>query len=357
MTSYPKSSRTLRIVRIPHWQAFTTLALTVGVIALVVTGCAGDRKVANPLSSRAYIDHALQLMQANAVYVPVGGWQAVTDRAHQLAEQATTPGGTYPAILYTLDQLRQAGDLHARFTNAFTAKLQASAGAAALGPSPPPSVSLVNGRLGLIELPGIASVQQSPNWRRYVSTALAGISRLQARHHPCGWIVDLRNDTGGSMSPMLLSVGPILGGGRLIGFTGKRVSLYYVSYRNGVISGGGERSTDRAPITVPDFRPTPPVAVLTGVQTASAGEVVTVAFRGRANTRSFGTPTAGATTVPRAYRLADGAQVIFAVAYYVDRHGTTVYKHPIAPDVSVPSFSTDPASRWLLSTKACSRTH
>ena len=155
------------------------------------------------------------------------------------------------------------------------------------------------------------------------------------------------------MSPMLLSVGPILGGGRLIGFTGKRVSLYYASYRNGVISGG---PTDRAPITVPDFRPAPPVAVLTGAQTASAGEVVTVAFRGRANTRSFGTPTAGATTGPRAYRLADGAQVIFAVAYYVDRHGT-VYKHPIAPDVSVPSLSTDPASRWLLSTKACSRTH
>jgi hypothetical protein len=195
-------------------------------------------------------------MQTNAVYVPAGGWRAVIDRAHRMAAKATTSAGTYPALLYVLGQLRRVGDRHASFTNAFTAKLQASAGSSATGPpTAPPAVSVMNGRLGLIELPSLGSHLRSANSRHYVSTALAAITRLEARRHLCGWIVDLRDNTGGDVYPMLLSVGPILGGGRVIGFVGKTVPLYYLSYHDGVISGGGEPSIDRAPITVPDFKP------------------------------------------------------------------------------------------------------
>jgi hypothetical protein len=110
------------------------------------------------------------------------------------------------------------------------------------------------------------------------------------------------------MYPMLLSAGPILGSGRLIGFTDKKRVRVWVAYRsNTLFYGSGD--TDLAPVRIPDFSPAPAVAVLTGPHTASSGEAVAIAFRGRPQTRSFGATTAGATTSPSSYRLADGATI------------------------------------------------
>jgi C-terminal processing protease CtpA/Prc len=277
-----------------------------------------------------------------------------------MAASAKTPADTYGAILYALGQLQQAGDVHTGFVNAFTAKLQAQGGAAIGGATrtPSPTVSLVDRKLGFIVVPAIGSPYTSPNAHRYSSTALSHMAALQTRGHPCGWIVDLRQNTGGDDYPMLLSVAPILGDGHLIGFTGRKGFTYWTSYRNNTLSEDG--ITETAPVKVANFAPAPAVAVLTGPLTVSAGEVVAVAFRGRAHTKSFGAATAGATTAPQTYRLADGAEMHFAVVWYVDRHGI-VYKHPLKPDFAFPdsalaSTVEQAATKWLLSTTACSHT-
>lgn len=337
------------------------LTLIVASIAALAAGCSGRKAAANPLTPSVYLDHALELMQANAVYIPAIGWHAVIDEAHKMAAGAKIPADTYGAIVYALGQLQQAGDVHTGFVNAFTAKLQAHGGTAIGGATltPPPSVSLVKHKLGLIALPAIGSRYTSPNAHRYASSALARIDSLQAQDRPCGWIVDLRQDTGGDDAPMLMTVGAILGDGRLVGFTDKKDHTDWMSYRDNALFQGG--LTIRAPVNVATFTPAPAVAVLTGPMTASAGEVVAVAFRGRAYTKSFGAPTAGATTAPQIYRLADGAEMHFAVVWYVDNHGN-VYKHAVKPDVtfldSAPASTVQRAAEgWLLSTAACTRTH
>ena len=76
------------------------------------------------------------------------------------------------------------------------------------------------------------------------------------------------------MWPMLLGVGPLLGNGRLIGFTTRSGFAGYVSYHDGILTAGRDRVT--APLTVPMLDPAPPVAVLTGSSTVSAGEAVAV---------------------------------------------------------------------------------
>ena len=155
--------------------------------------------------------------------------------------------------------------------------------------SPPPTVSLAAPRIGLIEVGGVLASLKTPGARRYAASALADISSLQRSRHPCGWIVDLRANGGGSMYPMLLSVGPILGSGRLIGFTDKKRARDWVSYRsNTLFYGSGD--TDPAPARIPDFSPAPAVAVLTGPHTASSEEAVAIAFRDRLQTRSLGPP-------------------------------------------------------------------
>jgi C-terminal processing protease CtpA/Prc len=145
--------------------------------------------------------------------------------------------------------------------------------------------------------------------------------------------------------------GPILGEGRVAGFTGKRGYTYSITYQASTFSENGY--TAHAPISVAPITPAPPVAVVYGSATASAGELVAVAFRGRPHTRSFGAVTAGYTTGPQLFHLPDGAALILGVVYYVDRNGV-VYRHARQPDVQTSEPDAGrAAARWLLAQPAC----
>jgi carboxyl-terminal processing protease len=287
-------------------------------------------------------------MHANSIYAAKVNWAAVRKETARMAAGATTVVGTYAAISYAIGELQVAGDLHADFFPPGAPSL-----AALSNRSPEPTVHLVASRIGSVSLPMITTSPTSPNSLRYVQSALRSIAALNAKHHPCGWVIDLRNDSGGDMYPMLLSVGPILGAGKLIGFTGRRGFEHYVSYRNSTLSGGGFRVT--ASVKVPPFSPAPPVAVLIGPNTASSGEAVTVAFRGRPSTRSFGAHTFGATNSPQSFPLSDRASLLFSVAFDVDRNGT-VYRQAITPDQAefgIPASVEKAAQKWLLRTTHC----
>ncbi|WP_116105614.1 S41 family peptidase [Lewinella sp. IMCC34191] len=72
--------------------------------------------------------------------------------------------------------------------------------------------------------------------------------------------------------------------------------------------------------------------VLTNGRTASSGEVITVVFRGRPDTRSFGAATAGYSTTNATIFLSDGAMLNLTVSVYGDRN-KHAYGNKIEPDV------------------------
>jgi predicted enzyme related to lactoylglutathione lyase len=76
------------------------------------------------------------------------------------------------------------------------------------------------------------------------------------------------------------------------------------------------------------------VAVLTDSLTASSGEAVAVAFRGRPNARSFGWPTTGVSSANRTVFLPDGARLYVTASVYADRTGRT-YGGSLVPDVMI----------------------
>jgi hypothetical protein len=318
------------------------------------TGCGGSAKTGNDLAPHTYLNNALELIQINAVYKPKTGWAALRTQATKMAASAKTAADTYPAIEWTIAQLHEAGDLHAVFTTPVAERINQRLGSSAQVTSPP-SVSLAAPGIGMVSLPAIGSSPNTPDGRRYSASALASIALLRERQNPCGWIVDLRGDQGGDMYPMLLSVGPILGSGRLIGFSGRSKGSTWVSYRDNSLAGAGESVS--APRQIPDLSPPPAVAVLTGPNTLSAGEAVAIAFRGRAQTRSFGATTAGATDSSGTYPLTDGAAIRFASYWDTDREGH-IYRRAITPDVAVsPDWNDRPvrvATAWLRSTPGCS---
>jgi carboxyl-terminal processing protease len=108
--------------------------------------------------------------------------------------------------------------------------------------------------------------------------------------------------------------------------------------------------------------PTAPAAVLIDSGTGSSGEARAVAFRGRANARTFGSPTAGFATVNRRSRLPDEANMVVTTGYYSDRH-TTQYRDRLQPETLVGGstrgwpFATDrvaaAAMAWLVLQSGC----
>lgn len=148
-----------------------------------------------------------------------------------------------------------------------------------------------------------------------------------------GWIIDLRRHTGGNMWPAWAGLGPVLGEGEFVGFVapGKKVM---VSYHDGQVSmeRGGVIAHMNDPYQLK--QPWPAVAVLTSPLTASAGEFVALAFRGRPQTRSFGEPTCGVPTGNDGKQLSDGAAIALTTSLGADRTGRT-YDAPLLPDQPV----------------------
>lgn len=178
----------------------------------------------------------------------------------------------------------------------------------------------------------------------------------------CGWIVDLRRNSGGNMWPMLAGVGPLLGEGELGAFVSRRGKRAWRYADGKAFLDGGSVSAKVEGEPYRGRRPGTPVAVLTSGFTGSSGEAVLIAFRGRPATRSFGEPTYGVPTANTVKLLPDGAQIILTVARDADRTGR-IYDDKIAPEERVSVDWTrfgqddDPvtlaAASWLLAQRAC----
>ena len=78
----------------------------------------------------------------------------------------------------------------------------------------------------------------------------------------------------------------------------------------------------------------PKIAVLISQYTASSGEIVAAALKGKPNTKFFGEATAGYCTATGWIRITDSLFMSISESLDTDRNGT-VYADNIEPDVEV----------------------
>ncbi|NOT09266.1 MAG: hypothetical protein HOP28_13805 [Gemmatimonadales bacterium] len=295
-----------------------------------------------PLSAvaDAYLRAALDTLQAVTLDRTAIPWQSVRDSAFLLAAGARTARDTYGAIQWALRRVNKHSFLQA---------------------APPGAVStLVDGRYGYIRVP-----QRGGPGVSLADSLHIAVGTLQDAG-ACGWIVDLRGNGGGNMWPMLAGIGPLLGD-TLVGQFGSGAGTerwYYRQGISGIVRPTGALDTVTR-ITTPAVelrRRDAPVAVLIDGGTGSSGEAMTIAFRGRPNSRSFGSSTAGFATVNRGARLSDGANMVVTIGYNADRQGT-FYPERLEPDTAIAGappgwpFPTDNVSmtaiQWLAGQPGC----
>lgn len=309
---------------------------TLWVDAIELQAIGNDGQAASP-AAREYLAAALALIERNAYFSARVDWDRLRTEVDILAAGAITPADTHDAIAYALAAL---GDGHSHFISPRRIEHLASPG------DEKPLAGIIAkplGRVGYLRVPGFTAT----NGSRGAAFAQALRDHLdeQAAAGACGWIVDLRGNTGGNMYPMIQGLSGLLGGDTLGYFVGRQRREGWNAKRAGSADGGLHALPSGA---------TAPVAVLQGPRTASSGEAMLLSFVGRANTRRFGERSQGLSTANRIFPLADGAGIALTVALMADRNGK-VYGGRISPDEEVwgEEAAETAALKWIGAQPGC----
>ena len=334
---------------VPGMTTATLLTLSL-MAALGATGCGGDRprptapsqipptgetNPTNPATS--FLDSLIRLMQEYSIKTARIDWGRFRADVLAAAGAAQTIPGTYEAIEVALRLLDDTQSYYMT-RNGQLIGPQPVGGCTAptpITPALPDTVAYV--KVASCDCSGSAATQFAESIQRAIRNAdRPGLS---------GWIVDLRGNFGGNMWPMIAGTGPILGEG-IVGWIVYNDREYEREYRDGGAQSFGEVFAKVAiPYTL--LREHPKVAVLTDGVVASSGEAITVFFRGRPNTRSFGTPTCGHHHLQQMFTLSEGVLAL-AVSEHADRTKRQ-YAGRINPDelVADPGQVVSRAVAWL----------
>lgn len=270
-------------------------------------------------TAKSFLDLLLDTLQRYSVNQASIDWTDFRTQVVTAAGPAQTIPDTYPAIAIALPLL---GDGESYYQPAFGALIGPApvggCGAAHATPVLPDTIGYV--RIESCDCQGTAANEFAESIQRAI--------RAADRSGLKGWIVDLRGNFGGNMWPMIAGVGPVLGEG-IIGWIVYNDREYEREYRAGGAQSFGEVFASVAqPYTLlrQDLR----VAVLTDGGVVSAAEAITVFFKGRPDTRSFGTPTCGHHHLQQPFRVGNGT-LNLVTAQSADRTKTR-YSGSVAPD-------------------------
>jgi C-terminal processing protease CtpA/Prc len=292
-------------------------------------------------AAQALLDTTIALAKTYALWRDTVTWSALLPKVQSAARGAQTADEVYPAIRFLLSQL---GDHHS-FLMKPSGAAQTLTGAVEDRPT---QAKALDGRVGYLSVFTHRGMDTATNvaFAQALQDSIISI----VPHARCGWVVDLRENGGGNMWPMLGGLRPLLGEGVIGSFISGGVASMSWHARDGI-----------------DVRPVPQlaplesayVAVLTSPRTGSSGEAVAISFRERPHTRSFGLPTAGLSTANATFRLPDGSMLQLTTSVEADRTGHR-YGQQLQPDEEITLDahpSNDPplmrAVAWLESRPGC----
>jgi Peptidase family S41 len=292
--------------------------------------------------AKAVVDEALKIARTNSLHRNEIAWPDVERNVRVLAAGSAVSADTYPAIRYLLAALNDSHSflLPPSQTTAFR-----TGGAS----NPLPEIRVGPDGVGAVIMGGYSGGDPAA-MKNYAEGVHAALLASHAGAG-CGWVLDLRTNTGGNMWPMLAGLKPFLGNEPLGTFESPTGSS--PPWRAG-------QAVGVEPPKTLDVLERAWVAVVTGPRTTSSGEAVTIAFKGRPRTRSFGLPTNGLSTANGNFPLPDGAMIFLTTAIEVDRTGKR-YGGKVDPDEQHPAAGPngDPAmsaaSAWLKNVSECGK--
>lgn len=326
--------------------------IAVAIFAFVAWSCGGGTSPSGPSApaksispaASGYLSSAIDVMATYSLRRKSIDWNALRESVLKKAGAAQTIPETYEAIVFALGLL---GDSRSYFKK--------PDGSIIPNPNAPSCSEGAPATPHLTAFPSLSRLVVSScsvedcdptGYAQGLQNAIA----VGEAEGVTGWIIDLRQNSRGSVFAMVAGVGPVLGEGDVAAFVDADGHREAIAYAGGAVTLDGSIVAQLPAAYALRGGSVPRVAVLTGRATAGAGEMVAIAFKGRANARSFGVPTCGIPTAVQYYALSDNAQLVLAVSATADRNGVN-YESAVVPDevISDPTDAVLRAAQWLIS--------
>lgn len=269
-------------------------------------------------ANKAYVRKAVRIMDRNGLFAEGPKWDAA-----RVAALSAAPENLEEAQDVIRAAGKVAGGKHTFLKTETSVTEDATSTEWAM-----PEVSVLEDGIAIIKLPPFSG--NRAEGVNYALTALEGIPGDTK-----GVVIDLRDNTGGNMYPMIAAVHRFIGDDDILRFrTRKRTQWIQLQF---VLQGAGISRMERIVC---------PVAILTNEWTASSGEATLLCFRGLDYVRVFGAPTAGYASANTPFTLSDGAQLVLTTGCDVARTGEVFCDDPIQPDVLTETPLED-ALEWI----------
>lgn len=265
-----------------------------------------------PPSVEKYTQTALQFME-QGYFTDSDHWQAAKKQAMETAAGADRYEETHEDLE---NAIRVAGGKHSFLMNKDEADTTA-------GTQELPEIRMEDAVL-YIHLTPIMLADPVKN-QAYADLVLQHVEK----ENYDGVILDLSDNTGGDMGPMLAGLSPLLPDGTILFFQDVAGNRTDVQLAEGSLSMGGS-AVQGSKTKVQSV----PIAVILNERTASSAEIVALAFKTAENVKYFGTPSAGYTSGNSQLRLYDGTILQLTTASLVDASGQEYMNVPIEPDES-----------------------
>jgi hypothetical protein len=287
--------------------------------SLSLASCGGGSSSGSPslseprqsLAARQYLAEFLDIIQSNALTRNSVDWGHLISEINALAADAQSIEDTYPAITRALELI---GTNHS-FLNAADGSLITY----------PSNIfceqsftmqSLNESDIGYVRVDGN---YQSGIDSQQIADEIQNDIANQDNQDVTRWIVDLRNNLGGNMYPMIAGLGPLFDQSILGYFIDANENSTPWGYRDGSSFLGGEPVVQVSqPYTV--INPLPKIAVLVSKRTASSGEATLLSFKQQFNVRFFGTDSCGLSTGNSRFQLSNGSELFLTTGTMADRN-------------------------------------
>lgn len=258
----------------------------------------------------SYVKKFTEIVEKNALYKDSLNWAEIKPAMQKLLRGAKSIEDTRDATNYLLSALRKAGDKHSFFSNKQAANNYKKGNTSA----DKPKSRVIGNNVGYIYVPAFGSVNRAAG-KAFSDTIKTLIKTIDDNYTISGWIIDLRENGGGNMWPMLAGLKSLVGE-KTPGYfvNGKTHTTWKIEGKTMSLKSNNSK-----------------IAVLIGPNTASSGEMTAIAFIGKENVKLFGLPSAGYTTANSIFYLPDGAMLALAVTTVADRN-KKVYLDKITPD-------------------------
>lgn len=278
-----------------------------------------------PPSVERYGKISIEIMDSNGYYANEEKWQEQKEKALKEIQTLSSFEEAYPIIE---ESLKVAGGKHSFLIPKDDLQEKKSE-------DKMPTVERLDDIL-IINLPSILDAQNNGN--KYAEIVL---ETLQDNQDVKGVIIDLRENTGGDMGPMVTSVSPLLPDGEILFFK-NRQNEYPILLENGKVSGGGTEIVTN----IKPFKLEMPVALLTSERTASSAEALIMSFIDLERVKLFGQSTAGYASANAPYPLYDGTIMFLTTAFNQTPNGKIFYEDPIPVDIET-GQPLEEAVSWL----------